>query len=225
MEPAQYKFMRWNHILQWRSYIIAGAVALALVLLIALLISHNGTKTATEHCAPKSTMPDRPISKSVHSIDSEVMVNSSAYIQLFDHGFIELNLESISYDPNCRNVGVLSIINDCAELQIEYENNHNHLFDMKWKLRNADPSVVLPSCELSPKFDFRYEFNSRFSCLGRLAYNCVAKAKDERGNDYLKPIGQVVFETLEMEIGGDPAQISRGVFSRPPTPNGCRLGS
>lgn len=234
-------YARIGTILDYKSKKFVGAVSVILFLLIGLTGTviylslgyaekkSNDGGDPTDICSPQRSLPERdPFDgERIMSADNTNLVSMSAYIQIFngDHaGFIPLRLQSVSSFSD--DIELLVLTADCAKLEIFYkvESDMVNINNMIWSLLSEPKTSGMPVvCRFPLFFKHYFPMKDRYACQGRLAYYCFEQAKDSLDRYYNEPVGQIVFDALEIELSGASEEIKLGKFSKSPATGGCGI--
>lgn len=161
------------------------------------------------------------------TFDSRILVNVSTYLDLLDEpvGFLSLQPESVSISTDMKH-STLSLHYDCAriDLMLVFTPETFTIKQVSLTSANVGPDHEIIVCENG---GYRYDIptNQRLSCLDTLVAGCYVKAYDASGLDsYHKPVAQIVFDTLEIEVRDrtELLDIDPNQFIKNPNPESCR---
>ena len=211
--------------LEW---LLAGGLALiALGLLIAL--AGECQWDDNEDCCPRREMISLDLTRVArrHSADLKVLAALAGYIELFELGFVPMNLVGVTMDAETlgartQSRGHIRLATSSANLSLAFELNQTtaQFTAFDWRLHEnlgqvsecqlelADGPIVFPSAE-------------RYSCLGLKVYLCRQLARDGRNASYSRPAGQLVLEVLEVQLFGERLATLEDEFSKGPAAGGC----
>ena len=168
--------------------------------------------------------------KLVKTDDCKTLVNASSYLVLLDasqSGRLQLELQSLSQRGDLRPTSkgiVLSLGFQCAQIRVvltlEFKTYTLKELQVSY-LSAGGTNGDTVSCS-SEQTGLSFPSDRRFSCLGRLVFNCLVQATDEAGASYAQPVAAIVFPNgLELELGGEPELIGKNKFSMEPYRSSC----
>lgn len=205
----------------WRRYYIGATIGAALLLVIVISSYFLVSSGKTSHrCELSKTVPDVQAllnrAKNVPSAEKTDLANMVGYLFVYGEGFLPVILTEF-----IKGGERLSFISECATFSLIYRLVGNSTrIDLTGMNLQLDPLVKNGhECELPQSTELVIPMESVFSC--RSPKSLVCRYGDS--NRYMNLVAELVLESLEFELNGNPAAMKEGRFDKPLLDYSCNI--
>lgn len=209
-----------------RSKLVAGAVLVAVVIaLLLLILSLNSPSCQYTDKEPQVDLRNKDLLK---NLDSNALVELAGYIKYNsdtngapgpEKVYLPLNVTRIQVDEeDAGNVTVaLSMKSDCFNFGIKFPKHDVIDTCNVWllSLQFTTPGGDQARCHLLNPRGLYFLYGLHYKCRQERIYSCYAEEKDPKIEGPL--VATLVLKVFEFEVGAKPDDVKAGRFSTPGT--------
>lgn len=204
-----------------RQYYIGAAIGAVLLLVIVIMsiLLLASADNGHQGCKLSETMPDVKAllkeARNIPSADSADLANMVGYLFVYGKGFLPLKLTEF-IKSKCK----LLFKSECATFSWNYRLLENQA-SIEFTGMNLQLDTQVKDglkCDLQDN-DFLLPMKNMFSCSKRMSLVC--RSRDSAG--YMTPVAELVLESLQFELYGEPAAMKEGHFDKPLLDYSCQV--